>query len=253
MSTSPSTLPDLLARALRDDPSRPQVTFYDDATGERVELSVVTFANWVAKTAGLVQDELGLEGGELALVDLPTHWLTPVWLQALWTVGLPVTTDPDEAGAASLVVCGPDALDRYAALAPATAVVALSLRPLGARFADPLPEGVLDYGAEVLGQPDAFTPLDPPGADTPAWQQHGRALSHADLVAEAQRDGVVATSGRLLTDLDPASPEGWVTLLAPLARSAGTVWVRHPDPAGWGRHAEQERVTDVLGGPAVSR
>ena len=39
-------------------PARPLVTFYDDATGERVELSVATYANWVAKTAGLAQDEL---------------------------------------------------------------------------------------------------------------------------------------------------------------------------------------------------
>ena len=42
---------DLLRSALAADPGRPLVTFYDDATGERVELSVATFANWVAKTA----------------------------------------------------------------------------------------------------------------------------------------------------------------------------------------------------------
>ena len=46
-------------------PARPLVTFYDDATGERVELSVATYANWVAKTAGLAQDELDVERGGL--------------------------------------------------------------------------------------------------------------------------------------------------------------------------------------------
>ena len=56
--TSPETFPAALAATLRTDPGRPLVTFYDDATGERVELSVATYANWVAKTAGLVQDEL---------------------------------------------------------------------------------------------------------------------------------------------------------------------------------------------------
>ena len=55
----PTTFPAALAGQLRTDAARPLVTFYDDATGERVELSVTTYANWVAKTAGLVQDELG--------------------------------------------------------------------------------------------------------------------------------------------------------------------------------------------------
>ena len=46
-----STFPVLLAELLRADAGRPLVTFYDDATGERVELSVATYANWVAKTS----------------------------------------------------------------------------------------------------------------------------------------------------------------------------------------------------------
>ena len=76
-----------LEHQLRLDGSRPLVTFYDDATGERVELSVVTYANWVAKTAGLLEDELMIERGCTALLDLPTHWLGPVWLGALWSLG----------------------------------------------------------------------------------------------------------------------------------------------------------------------
>src|SRR5579859_6537412 len=44
---------DLLRSLLEADPARPLITFYDDATGERVELSVKTFDNWVAKTANL--------------------------------------------------------------------------------------------------------------------------------------------------------------------------------------------------------
>ncbi len=45
------TFSDVLTRQLRADSGRPLVTFYDDATGERVELSVTTYANWVAKAA----------------------------------------------------------------------------------------------------------------------------------------------------------------------------------------------------------
>src|SRR4051795_7233368 len=79
---SAATFPGALSALLRTGPARPLVTFHDDATGERVELSVATYANWVAKTAGLLQDELGLDRGAVVLVDLPTHWLGPVWLRA---------------------------------------------------------------------------------------------------------------------------------------------------------------------------
>ena len=51
-----STFPRMLADQVRRSAGRPVVTFYDDATGERVELSAATYANWVAKTAGLLQD-----------------------------------------------------------------------------------------------------------------------------------------------------------------------------------------------------
>ena len=40
---------DLLCNAVRLDAGRLLVTYYDDATGERVELSVATFDNWVAR------------------------------------------------------------------------------------------------------------------------------------------------------------------------------------------------------------
>src|SRR4051812_37853838 len=114
-ATTAGTFPTALAATLRAGAARPLVTFYDDASGERVELSVATYANWVAKTAGLVQDELELTRGALLLVDLPTHWLGAVWLGAAWTVGLAVTVDPGMAPQADLVVCGPAAVETYAA------------------------------------------------------------------------------------------------------------------------------------------
>src|SRR3978361_905302 len=68
----------LLAAALRADPSGPFLTFYDDATGERVGLSLTSLENWVAKTANLLVDELDLEPGEDVLVALPPHWQAAV-------------------------------------------------------------------------------------------------------------------------------------------------------------------------------
>jgi uncharacterized protein (TIGR03089 family) len=243
-----TTFPAALAAALTSAPGRPLVTFYDDATGERVELSVATYANWVAKTAGLAQDELDLGRGGLVLLDLPTHWLGAVWLGAAWSLGLTVTDDQRLARDADVVVCGPDSLERHAADAARVPVVALSLRPLGGRFTDPLPGGVTDYGAVVLAQPDVFVAYDPPGADDLAWRDAGGPVSQGQLLAEAAGSAVATAGGRLLTDVNPAGRRGLVTLVAPVLLGAGTVWVRHPDDARWSARAEEERVTDELRG-----
>src|SRR5512144_1654173 len=229
ISSSARSFSELLNRGLQADAARPFVTFYDDRTGERVELSVTTYGNWVAKTAGLVQDELGLERGDLLLLDLPTHWLGAVWLGAAWTGGQVVTTDAALADEAALVVCGPDGVERYADRAGSVPVVALSLRPLGAPFADPLPTGVVDYGAVVLAQPDVFVPLDPPGPEDDAWRAGGATRTQAQLVREAAERPLVGEKGRLLTDVNPCSPEGLGTLVSPLLQGGGTVWVAHPD------------------------
>ena len=241
-----STVPDLLATLVRTDASRPLVTFYDDATGERVELSVATFANWVAKTASLALDELDVEPGELVLVDLPPHWLGAVWLAAAWTAGYCVTTDPAAVECAGMVVCGPAAVERCAAAAARVPVVALSLRPLGGRFTDPLPDGMTDYGAVVLAQPDSFVPVAPPGPESPAWQEDGQTSSQQQLLSEAGADPVPAQGGRVLTDVNPCSRDGAVLLASLLVRSAGAVLVANPDEQSWQRRMAQERATAEL-------
>jgi uncharacterized protein (TIGR03089 family) len=241
-----TTFPSALAALLRADAGRPFVTFYDDATGERIELSVTTYANWVAKTAGLAQDELDAERGGLVLVDLPTHWLGAVWLGAAWSLGLAVTDDPALADQADLVVCGPDGVATYASHAGRVPVVALSLRPLGGRFTEELPTGITDYGAVVLAQPDLFVAYDPPGAEDAAWRSATGTASQADLLTEAAAAGVVEPGGRLLTDVDPCTRAGVTTLTGPLLAGAGVVWVRHPDEDAWERRADQERATSHL-------
>ncbi|MFM7212897.1 MAG: TIGR03089 family protein, partial [Actinomycetota bacterium] len=62
----------LQARARRV-PAAPLVTYYDLATGERIELSAASVENSVAKTAGLLRDELDVQPGDTVAVRLPLH------------------------------------------------------------------------------------------------------------------------------------------------------------------------------------
>ena len=203
-----TTFAQVLSRLLATDPGRPLVTFYDDATGERTELSVTTYANWVAKTASLLADELELGPGDRVLVDLPAHWLGTVVLAAAWTVGLEVVWD----GAHDAVVAGPDAVTRWAAEADRLPVVASALLPLARPFPDGVPVGVHDLGVEVWSQPDAYVAW--PGADDDTLAVAG--LTQAQLWARAATSGA-ASGARALSQANPASPEG----LAPSHRSAG--------------------------------
>jgi uncharacterized protein (TIGR03089 family) len=240
------TFADVLAAELRREPGRPLVTFYDEATGERVELSVTTYANWVAKAASLLVDEHGLERGEVLLVDLPAHWLGPVFLGAAWTAGLSVAF-PSSDGGPSAVVCGPAGLTTWAERADELPVLACSLLPMGVRFADPLPSGVHDVGVEVWGQPDAFTPYDPPGEDDVAVVDgpvtQGELFPRLRSATAAGSPGTATDGDRLLLTANPASPPGVSALARPLATSGSLVIVTGAAPARLDEIAEAERVT----------
>ena len=233
-----TTFAEVLAAQLRRDPGRPLLTFYDHATDERVELSVTTYANWVAKASGLLTDVADLERGMALRIDLPPHWLSPVFLGAAWTVGLRVTAS-DEADA---VVCGPETLATWAPRAPRLPVLACSLRPLGVRFAEPLPAGVLDVGVEIWSQPDGFAAWDPPGDDDPATDDLTQAALWTNDWTAAVGCGLT-DGGRLLSVADPASPPGMATFTEPLGRGGSLVLVRNPDPARLDGVYDAERAT----------
>ncbi len=233
-----ATFTTILADLLKHDPGRPLVTFYDHASGERTELSVTTYANWVAKTGSLLAEELDLERGQELRIDLPTHWLTPVFLGAAWTVGLVVTFEVQSELPAA-VVCGPSTLDRWSPYAADTIVLASALHPLGRPFTQALPPGVRDFGAEVWSQPDAFTPWDPPGP-------HDLALpgsSHHDLFEAAAGGSLLTDGGRLFTEENPASPSGLSSFTEPFVRRGSVVLVAHPDPARVEETFSAERAT----------
>lgn len=249
MNATDRTPADLLRSALAADPGRPLVTFYDDATGERVELSVATFANWVAKTANLLQGDLGAEPGDRLALLLPAHWQSAVWLLAAASVGVVVEVGGDPADT-DLVVSGPDTLEEARACSGER--VALALRPLGGRFPQP-PAGFADYAVEVPGQGDRFAPFVPVDAEGPGLIVGGEELSYAQLTDRARQDAAelgLGAGARVLTGLGYDNWEGLSAgLFAALAAGGSVVLCRNLDrlpPEGLAQRVESERVTHTV-------
>ncbi|MCT9005660.1 TIGR03089 family protein [Streptomyces rhizosphaerihabitans] len=247
MKATDRTPADLLRSALSEDPARPLVTFYDDATGERVELSVATFANWVAKTANLLQGELSAEPGERVALLLPAHWQTAVWLLACSSVGVVADVGGDPA-AADHVVAGPGRFE--AGLACSGERVALSLAPLGRRFQTP-PVGYADYAVEVPSQGDRFAPYAPVDPEEQALIVAGAAYTGAEVVEQARADApgldLTGPGSRILSALSYDTWAGLAAgLYAPLATGGSVVLCRNLDQLGddsLARRIESERVT----------
>lgn len=240
------TPPELFRAAARTDPARPFVTFYDDASGERVELSFTTTDNWVAKTANLLVDSFGAEPGERVALYLPTHWQSVVFYLACWTAGLVAVPGGDPAQC-DHAVADPEHVAELAAC-PGSRLLA-PLRPMGARALD-LPAGVLDYAAEVPAQPDRFTAVAPPLPDDPALEREGTVLTGGQVVETARSAAAelgLSSGSRLLVDADLATAHGLtVALLAPLAAGASVVLCRNLDATALQRRVETERVTARL-------
>jgi len=198
---------DLLDQQLRRDGTRPLLTWYDDATGERIELSVATAANWAAKTANLLADEHGLEPGDAVSLDPPSHWLTAVVVLGAWTAGVAVDL---RAGAAGLQ----------------------------------LPSDPARFMREVLPQPDAL--LAPPASPTDiAIRADGRTLTLDELVGAAgtpPKEARVMTT-LPLDSIDGLI----AALATPLVSGGSTVLVVAPDHQRLPTRAETERVTHTAG------
>ena len=60
----------LLRRRIRADGASPLITYYEVGAGERVELSALTFANWVAKASNLLAWELSVAPGDPVAMPL---------------------------------------------------------------------------------------------------------------------------------------------------------------------------------------
>jgi uncharacterized protein (TIGR03089 family) len=223
--------------------ARPLITFYDDATGERVELSGTTTANWAAKAANLLREECDVEAGTRVALLLPAHWQTAAVLLAAWWCGAEVVSEPTRA---EWVLCEADRVDIALASGPAGGVVALSLDAFG-KGVPGLAPGVVDFATEVRLQGDDFMPWERVPGSAPALDGASVDEVLAGARARAGELGLSRTD-RVLSTLD------WNTgdclqdgLLAVLAAEASLVQVRNPDEAALARRAKAERTTVRLG------
>ncbi|WP_262286630.1 TIGR03089 family protein [Micromonospora sp. MA102] len=221
----------VFADAIATDPARPLLTWYDDATGERTELSGATLANWVAKTANLLVDEIALAPGDTAAVLLPPHWQTAAVLLGCWSAKLTVADTPGDvdvlfAAAGRIDEAGDwSAGERYA-LAPNP--FALPMREVPAGFAD--------FVSAVRGHGDHFTPYPGGGEGDAALLAR----------AEARAAELCLTPGdRLLVDVT-RHPDAVDWLLAPLTAGASLVACANLDPARLDPRTATEKVTRVL-------
>lgn len=222
------------------------MTFYDDTTGERMELSGASLGNWVAKTHFLLSDGLGLGPGDRAFVDLPLHWQRLVVWFGAWSAGLEVVSDA--AGADVALVSA----DRAGAATVVDEVFALALAPWGRGFdadAEP-PENTQDFVVAVRPQPDAWASVRPPaGSDDPAFDGLSRSALVAAARALAGERGLAAGARVAVSDTSPEAdrPEA---VLAVLGVAGSLVLTRTAiagaDPQASARRERQERVTHQL-------
>ena len=215
MNTAADTV---LQPLLEADPGAPLVTHYDLAAPSRVELSVTSTANWAAKIAGLLRDEVGVVPGDAVVCDLPAHWLTAGVVLGVWWAGAEVRGAGADGADAVAVITVVDRLDRHPsdleALLMTTHPMGLPLAAAGVE----VPAGVADLAEDCRIHPDSFVPA---GAGPLAVD--GAALD--TLVDESLRARVLVAA-RDADDVDAVS-----VLARVLASGGSAVLVTGADPA----------------------
>lgn len=233
---------------------KPFLTWYDDARGERVELSYGTFDNWVAKVANLLVEELGAGPGDRVAAVLVDHWQAAVVLAACWRAGVGVVVATPGAGGAEVAAALDGTVAAFvreewvadaAQAAGGTTLVALTADLAGRSDHDL--GAALRFARVVPTMGDLFTGDADPEGEALRLLPAGEAASMAGLLGEAVR--LVEATGlgdgdRLLSGLGLLSPVGAAAgLLAPFGAGAGVVLARPFEPARFWRLVAAERVT----------
>ena len=235
---------------------RSLITYYDDATGDRVDLSAAMLTAWATRTANLLVTGCGIEpGGHVAML-LPAHWQTAAVLLGAWSAGASV--DVRLAATVGLPQVGPGAnrpvdavfaaLSRIADLVEVVpaAPARFALGPAAvARPLRQLPAGYRDFMVEAAGHDHTSHPTvsiggaDAATGDGTSYREWGALAS-----ALADRWGLRPGDRVLIDAATHDHPVWW--LLAPLSAGATVVLCANLDPAVVPARSRAERVTRVL-------
>lgn len=234
----------LLRPLLIADSGRPRITWYGAG---RTELSTASLANWSAKVAGLLVDELGGTTGNVVTVRTTPSWQTVPLLLGAWWAGMTVTDEDDPTAVAAFVDQGDDAA--------ADEVFVVSGHPLGAPSTG-VQDHQRDFSGAVLPQGDRFTPWGPgPDPEMPAVLTATGMTSVAELLEQAvESAAAIGQGGRVFSVLDLTLPLGVTAgMLGALAADGSLVQIGPGFPDGTDLTARRaavagdERATVTLG------
>lgn len=168
---------------LASDSARPRVTCYDDtpgpSRGERVELSARVLANWGAKAANLLQDELDAAPATTVGLDLPAHWRAFYWALATWSVGATLVVG---AGASSADVVVTTDHQLAARIAEEAGLAVLVTLPMLARANPDSAADVVDEARELATHGDVFAPWEEADGRAVALDDGTERDAFADIV-----------------------------------------------------------------------
>ena len=231
----------LLGPLVAGDPHRPRLIWHGAG---RTELSTASLANWSAKVAGLLVDELGGQTGGTVLWRVRRSWQGVPLLLGSWWAGMVVTSLEELADRAVAAFVDEDE-DSVA-----DEVVVASSHPFGLATAT-LPSHQRHVADAVLPQADRFSPRRPgAGSDSAAVMTSAGPVSVGELIALARTAGdAIGPGGRVLSALDLTLPDAVCAgLLGALAADGSLVQVGgDPDGERLARIAHDERASVTLG------
>ena len=235
----------LLGPLLASDPHRPRLIWHGAG---RTELSTASLANWSAKTAGLLVDELGGRTGGTVVWRVRRSWQGVPLLLGSWWAGMVVTDLYDDAAESRAVAAFIDDDDESGA----DEVIVASSHPFGLADGE-ISEYARHVADAVLPQADRFTPRRPAAtADSAAVLTTAGTFSVRDLLDRATRAAVaIGNGGRVLSVVNLTLPDRIGTaLLGALAADGSLIQVTHSahaDAARLALIARDERATITYG------
>ena len=227
-----------LTERMRRDPASPPLTYRDLATNERMELSAASLGNAIAKTAGMLRDELDAEPGSVIGVHLPLHWQRVVWLGACAATSTVFAPGADPGDSDVLVIDRA----RLGLVGSAREDVLVSLAPFGLPDGSDIPPGVTDAAVAMRGHPDTFVPWHTASESTPMLRTTEGTLSQGDVMVRAAEElsrRRLATGARFAI-IDPEPHADLLALAGPLACGGSVVLIAEPGSGDLDRALHEE-------------